>query len=454
MRSKSDLLINASRPNFDGIQLCIEYVNPNSVSVTRRELKEHSKASIRKLAAGMDRYGFNVPILTDEDRSVVSGCARLLAAKLRGMTSLPIIRVRHLTPEQIELFRIFDNKIAEESRWDVAALAITFDELQLVDPQMDLSDSGFAIGAIDVMRGAARTAELNDLDDAQEPDDAEEPVSRLGDIFECGPHRIICGNSLDAEVIARLAEGVTFSQSLSDPPYDLPSRFFSSNRKFADFQMAAGEMGRQKFTEFLSQYLKAVLPHLADGALIYAFMDYRHIVQLIAAAEGLGLEYKQLLVWVKGSAGMGSFYRSGHELIGVFKHGSAPHRNNIELGAHGRNRSNVLSYPGVMTSGGRKKALAMHPTVKNVALLADLLLDASAPGDAILDSFGGSGSTLIAAEKTGRTAYLCEISPRYVDVAVQRYNALGLGEARLAGTGQTFAELRVERLGEGGSSND
>jgi DNA modification methylase len=304
------------------------------------------------------------------------------------------------------------------------------------------------------MRGAARTAELNDLDDVREPDDAEDPVARAGDMFECGRHRVFCGNSLDPEVITRLAGGVTFAQSLSDPPYDLPTRFFSSNRKFSDFQMAAGELGREKFTEFLSHYLKAVLPHLADGALIYAFMDHRHIAQLITAGEGLGLEYKQLLVWVKGSAGMGSFYRSGHELIAVFKHGTGPHRNNIELGVHGRNRSNVLSYPGVMTIRGRKKALAMHPSVKNVALLADLLLDASAPGDAVLDSFGGSGSTLIAAEKVGRTAYLCELSPKYVDVAVQRYNALGVGEARLAGTGQTFADLRVERLEEGRSSDD
>lgn len=161
-----------------------------------------------------------------------------------------------------------------------------------------------------------------------------------------------------------------------------------------------------------------------------------------------GLEYKQLLVWVKASAGMGSFYRSQHELVGVFKHGSGPSRNNIELGVHGRNRSNVLSYPGVMTSGGRRKALKIHPSVKNVALLADLLLDASAPGDAILDCFGGSGSTLIAAEKTGRIAHLCEISPGFVDVAVDRYNALGPDQARLASTGQTFAEVRAERAAE------
>ncbi len=451
MRTKASLLTAASRPNLDGIRLHIEYVPIDDVAVSRRSLQSHSKASIKRLAAGIDRFGFNVPLLVDEDLSLISGYARLAAARVLGLLEVPVIRIAHLTEEQLQLFRIFDNRIAEEGEWDQSALSLTFDELSLADPAIELEICGFAIGEIDAIRGAARTKEFNDLDDARQPDALSPSVSRIGDLWLCGRHRVLCGNSLDPDAIDHLANGVLFSQSVSDPPFDLPTKFISSSGA-PDFTMAAGEMGPEKFTRFLRRYLTAIIPHLADGALIYAFMDHRHIVELMLAAEAAGLTYKQLLVWVKSRAGQGSFYRSGHELVGVYKYGEAPSRNNIELGRHGRNRSNVLSYPGVMGSGGRKTALAMHPTVKNVAMLADLLLDASAPGDAVIDSFGGSGSTLIAAEKTGRRAYLCEISPIYVDVTVERFNALGLGEARLAATGQTFAEVHSERLADAGKA--
>lgn len=443
MRTRASFKSEVSRPNFDAIRLHIEYVSPERIVSSGRQLRIHSKASIRRLAAAMDRVGNLVPIITDEKLTLVSGDARLEAAIMLGVSEIPIIRVSHLSDEQLLLFKIFDNKIAEEGDWDKASLSLTFDELRLADPGLVLEDSGFSIGEIDAMVGEERTRELNDLDDTREEIAPGETVSRRGDLWQCGPHRLLCGNSLEPACIDLLADGAEYTQSLSDPPYGLATRFFSSGAH-ADFEMGA-QMGHQEFTRFLFRYLSAILPHLSDGALVYAFMDHRHIVHLMQAAETAGLEYKQLLVWVKASAGLGSFYRSGHELVGVFRHGSGPSRNNIELGIHGRNRSNVLSYPGVMTSGGRKKALAMHPTVKNVAMLADLLLDASAPGDAILDCFGGSGSTLIAAEKTDRIAHLCEISPGFVDVAVDRFNALGVGEAQLVATGQTFAEVRAER---------
>jgi len=193
----------------------------------------------------------------------------------------------------------------------------------------------------------------------------------------------------------------------------------------------------------------AVRAHLMEGALLYLFMDWRHIGQLLAAAEQSELAHLNLLVWAKTNAGMGSFYRSAHELIGVFKAGKAPHLNNVELGRHGRYRTNVLHYPGVNTfSKGRNKSLELHPTVKPVALMADLILDSSAPGEVILDSFGGSGTTLIAAEKTDRKACLVEIDPGYVDVIVRRFEAATGQSAILLETGQTFDELQSERRGE------
>lgn len=445
MRTRASLLNSASRPNFDGIRLSIEYVSPELITAPRRALKKLSKDYIKRVAAGIERNGFVTPIMVDEQLGQISICGRLEAAKLLGLTEIPVVRISHLNDEQIELMRIFESKIAEGNTWDLEALNLTFEEIRFTDPDIDLTDSGFTIGEIDENAGRIRTAALNDLDDVHEPDPKAPVVSRLGDLWRCDSHHVFHGNSLDHAAIDTLVGDAPIHLHLSDCPYNMPTRDISSSGKHQNFVAGSGEMTQDEFARFLRSYLLAALPHLADGALVYAFMDWRHLFELTVAAEAAGLSQKQLLVWVKGQSGMGSFYRSGHELIGVFKHGKGPSRNNIQLGAYGRNRSNVLSYPGVMGSRGRKKALAMHPTVKNVALIADLILDATAPGDNVLDSFGGSGTTLIAAEKTGRRAFVCELSPAYVDVILTRYEALGGPPVTLASTGQTFAEVRAER---------
>lgn len=449
MRAK--LLSNAAngaitRSNFDAVRLHIEYVPTSDVRPAARRLKRHGKAQIARLAAGIDRHGFNVPILVDERCAIVAGQARLDAALLLRLDRVPVIRIAHLTEEQLRLFAIFDNRIAEESEWDDAALNLEFEELRLSEPELDLTDSGFAIGEIDALAGRARTAELNDLDDPSEPDPERAAVTRLGDVWICGRHRIICGDATDAGVIAELVDGREIHQLLTDPPYNVAARAISTTGRHASFAMAAGEMDAAAFTDFLAGFIVAAQPMLADGALVYAFMDHTHLGELLAAGKVAGLTYKQMLVWVKPAAGLGSFYRSGHELVAVFKHGDGKHRNNIMLGRYGRNRSNVLSYPGVMSMSGGRKALKMHPTVKNIAMIADLILDVTAPGDAVLDCFGGSGTTLIAAEKTERDAFLCELSPVYVDVTIERFEALGGERAILAATGRTYAEVRAERL--------
>jgi DNA modification methylase len=445
MRTRSDLLTSASRPNFDAIRLHIEYVSPGDITVERRGLHKHSRALIKKLAAGIDRTGPIIPLIVDEQLGLVVGHDRLKAMLALGLEQVPIIRVAHLTEAQLQLFRIFEEKIAQEFEWDEQALALTFTELRLCEPEVVLTDSGFSIAEVDALEGRFCTKELNDLDDVHEPDEERSPISRRGELWLCGRHRLLCGDSTDAGVIDTLVGEATICQVIADAPYNLPTKAFSSSGLHGDFAAGAGEMSEEEFTRFIRRFFMAAIPHLRDGALLYTFMDWKHIVELIIGAQAAGLTYKQLLVWAKSAPGMGSFYRSGHELVGVFKYGNAPTRNNIELGKHGRNRSNVLSYPGVMGSSGRKKALTMHPTVKNIALVADLMLDASAPGEAVLDSFGGSGTTLIAAEKTDRVAYLCELSPRYIDVTLERWRNLDLGEPVLAATGQTFSEVAAER---------
>lgn len=442
------------RSNFDAIRPQIEHVALRRIGIGTRQLKKHPKTYIAKLAAGISRYGFLIPMVVDETYSVVSGHARLEAAKLMGLHQVPVIRVDHLMPEQLRMFAIYENRISLDSEFDDAALNLEFEELRISSPEIDLTDSGFAIAEIDALAGRIRSSEMDDLDYPIEEPPSGPPVTRVGDLWECGRHRLLCGDSTDPETIASLVDGVPIHQIVVDAPYNLPTAAFSSSRHHGNFQVAAGEMDEAQFTDFLARFLGAAIPHLVDGALIYAFMDGKHITELIAAGRSVGLDYKALLVWVKSAAGMGSFYRSGHELVAVFKHGQAPHQNHIQLGKFGRNRSNVLQYPGVMGTAGARRALKMHPTVKNLAMIADLLLDASSPGNNILDSFGGSGTTMIAAEKTERTAYLCELSPRYVDVAVERYNMLGGEPARIASTGQTFEEARAERYpltpGEGG----
>jgi DNA modification methylase len=445
MRTRSELLTSASRTNFDAIRLRIEYIDPLTIVVARRQLTKRQKALVKKLAAAIDRWGLILPLITDGKLGLVYGHDLLEAALLLGLTEVPVVQAAHLTEEQLELWRIFQTKFAMDLEWDDEALALTFTELRLSEPEMVLTDSGFSIGEIDALEGRTRTKELNDLDDVCEPHEQREPISRRGELWLCGRHRLVCGDSTDTSVIDTLLEGATIAQVIADLPYNLPTKAFSSSGLHGDFAAGAGEMSEEEFTRFIRRFFLAAIPHLRDGALLYTFMDWRHIVELVIGAEAAGLTYKQLLVWVKASAGMGSLYRSAHELVGVFKYGTAPATNNIELGKHGRNRSNVLSYPGVMGSSGRKKALALHPTVKNIALVADLMLDASAPGEAVLDSFGGSGTTMIAAEKTDRVAYLCELSPRYVDVTLERWRNLDLGEPVLAATGQTFSEVAAER---------
>ncbi|MBA3527376.1 MAG: ParB N-terminal domain-containing protein [Sphingomonas sp.] len=434
------------RSNYDAIQVHVEHVAIQRVSPAARPLKKHRKQYIAKLAAGISRFGFLVPMLVDEEYRLVSGHARLAAAQLNKLDQVPVIRVDHLTSEQLRMLAIYENKIAQESEFDEEALNLEFEELRLTEPEIELTDSGFAIGEIDALAGRSKTKALDDLDHFVEEPPERPPTTRLGDEWQCGRHRIICGDCTDPEVMTQLADGAKVRQVIADCPYNRPTRDFSSSGRFGDFQMAAGEMDRTEFIAFLGRFFAAATPQLIDGALLYTFMDAKHIGELLAAAERADLDYKQLLVWVKGSAGQGSFYRSGHELIGVFKYGEGPSQNNIQLGRYGRNRSNVLSYPGVMGTASGKRALTLHPTCKNIAMIADLMLDASSPGDNILDSFGGSGTTMIAAEKTDRTAYLCELSPAFVDVTVERFNALGGEQARLKSTGLTFEEVRAERL--------
>jgi DNA modification methylase len=310
---------------------------------------------------------------------------------------------------------------------------------------LDLTVTGFEVAEIDILLGNDEEPAEADapFDDLIKPD----PVSRPGDLWLLGNHKILCGSALEAEDYARLLDGEQAQMIFTDPPYNVRVKDISGlgKHKHAEFAMASGEMDRVEFLAFLGTALSHMASHSADGSIHFVCMDWRHIEALIAAGREVYTELKNICVWAKDNGGMGSLYRSQHEFVAVFKNGTASHANNIQLGKHGRYRTNLWKYAGQNTfHAGREDDLAAHPTVKPTALVADAILDCSAPAGIVLDPFGGSGTTILAAESTGRHARLIELEPVYVDVAIRRWQKMTSKDAVHAETGKTFAQTEQE----------
>jgi DNA modification methylase len=384
----------------------------------------------------IETFGFNVPILVDVERKVIAGHGRLLGAQKLGLSVVPTIQLDHLTEAQSRAFMIADNRLTENSAWDDRLLAEQLKELSELELDFSLETTGFAMGEIDLrIEGLTVPAETEDdpADTLPSPSPAR---TRPGDLWQLGPHRLLCGDARDDAAYARLMAGKLAAMVFTDPPYNVP---IDGNVcglgaiRHRPFAMASGEMDEAKFTSFLTQACSLLAHHSADGSLHYVCMDWRHLPELLAAGRAAYAELKNLCVWAKNNAGMGSLYRSQHELVLVFKSGNGRHRNNVELGRHGRHRTNVWHYPSVSAfarANDEGTLLAMHPTVKPVRLVADAILDASARGDIILDPFAGSGTTLIAAERTGRRCFLMEIDPKHADTIVHRWEAFTGGKAK------------------------
>jgi DNA modification methylase len=323
-----------------------------------------------------------------------------------------------------------------------------------VDLDFSLEATGFEMGEIDF-----RIEGLDTDGDSGKPDPADavpevpagDPVSQTGDLWLLGSHRLLCGNALEEASLVTLMDGRRAAVVFTDPPYNVPIDGHVTGHgavKHREFAMATGEMTTVEFTTFLTQALERLAAHSEDGSIHYVCMDWRHLGEVLAAGTQVYTEFKNLCVWAKDNAGMGSFYRSQHELVLVFKKGREAHRNNIQLGQHGRNRSNVWRYPGVNSFGRTTEEgnlLALHPTVKPVALVADALLDSSCRGEIVLDTFLGSGTTLMAAERVGRVCHGLELDPIYVDTAIRRWQALTGEKAMLASTAMPFDVVQQER---------
>lgn len=416
-----------------------------------RNARTHSRKQIRQIARSIQRFGFNNPVLVSEDGEIIAGHGRVEAAKSLGWKTVPTIRLAHLSEAERRAYVIADNKLALNAGWDREILAI---ELQgLVDLAFDVELTGFSLAEIDLVIDAAGDA---DPDGVDAPEDAVpavtgEAVTRLGDIWHLGRHRLLCGDAQEADSFGRLLGLERVDLVFTDPPYNVKidgNVCGLGTVKHREFAFASGEMSERQFTGFLESTLGNAASVMRDGAIAFVCMDWRHMGELLAAGRGVFTELKNLVVWNKTNGGMGAFYRSKHELIFVFKQGTAEHTNSFGLGDTGRYRTNVWDYAGISSIGAaRAEELAMHPTVKPVALIADAIRDCSRRGEVVLDCFGGSGSTLIAAEKTGRRARLIEYDPLYCDTIVRRWEKLTGKRATLGEDGEAFEDVAERRGG-------
>jgi DNA modification methylase len=409
-----------------------------------RNARTHSKKQIRQIADSIERFGFTNPVLIGDDDGIIAGHGRVAAALLLGLQTVPTVRLSHLTEAERRAYVLTDNKLALSAGWSNDLLAI---ELQaLIELNFDVELTGFSLAEIDIVLDQAADADPAAPD---APEDAiipvaDQAVTRRGDLWQLGRHRLICGDAREPEDYVALLAGEQADLVFTDPPYNCRVDGHVCGLgaiKHREFAMASGEMTDGEFTGFLSHTLGATAAHCRDGAIAFVCMDWRNMQPLMTAGRSAFTELKNLVVWNKTNGGMGAFYRSKHELIFVYKVGTAPHTNSFGLGETGRYRTNVWDYAGISSIGGaRMEELAMHPTVKPVAMVADAIRDCSRRGEVVLDAFGGSGTTLIAAERCGRSGRLIEYDPLYCDAIIRRWQKLTGKIAKLVSTGAPFDE--------------
>lgn len=427
----------------------ITWRNPGDLIPNDGNARTHSDKQIAQIAASIDQFGFVTPIVIGPNEQILAGHGRVAAAKLLGLSQIPVIRIDHLTEAERRAYVIADNHLAELAGWDRELLAVELQELSNIDLGFDIEVAGFETAEIDLLIEELGTEAPDEAAPLPPPAANTPQVTQLGDLWHLGNHRLICGDALDPVIFQRLMGEEEAHAVVTDPPYNVQigGHVGGSGRiQHREFAMAAGEMSEAEFTAFLRQILINLARHCIDGAVLFIFMDWRHLYELQTAARHAGLAILNLCVWAKTNAGMGSLYRSQHELVVVLKKGTAPHVNNIQLGRYGRYRTNLWTYEGANSiRPSRRAELALHPTVKPVALVADAIKDVTRRGDLVLDSFAGSGTTILAAEKTGRRCYAAELDPIYIDVAVRRWQTLTGRQAVHADYGMTFDQLAENR---------
>jgi DNA modification methylase len=436
-------------------KLAIEYRSIAALRIDPKNPRLHSEKQIRQIAKSIQVFGFNAPILINAEMQVVAGHGRLQACKLLGLTEAPTIRLEHLTEAQARAFMIADNRLNETSAWDDRLLAEQLQALSVHNLDFSVAVTGFEMGEINMMiEGLAPPSRGKDNPADAIPDSgAKSQVTRVGDLWVMGCHRVYCGDGRNEAAYSGLMQGRRGEMVFTDPPYNhsidrCVTGFGKIHRP--EFLMVSGEMSDPKFINSLKSVLVQSASNSIDGALHFICADWRHSGELIGAARSVYAEFKDLCVWVKDKGTQGSLYRSQHEFVFVFKSGKPPHGNNTQQDQVGRCRTNVWRYRGVnsLSRNSQKGRLAApYGTIKPVELVADAILDATARGDMVLDPFLGSGTTLIAAERTGRVCHGIELDPRYVDTIVRRWQTFTGQNAVQESTGRTFNQIEEENRG-------
>lgn len=435
--------------------LYVEYIDIKCIHNYKHNPKQHKDKQIQQIANSISRFGFNNPILIDENSEIIAGHGRLDAAKLLKLETVPVICLSHLNEAEKRAYRIADNKLTENGQWDVDLLKLEFSEIEKLsmnlESELDLDITGFDFKEIDVLLDEAKPNSPMDPKLNLVPYVPEnEIVTQKGDLWILGKHRIICGNTLEKESFQSLFHDLKADMVFCDPPYNVKiSNIVGTGKiKHKEFAFASGEMSQNEFISFLTSAMQNIADFSVLDSIHYICMDWKHALELLLSSKTVYQKFLNLVVWSKTNGGMGSFYRSQHELIFVFQNGKGSHINNIELGKHGRYRTNVWNYAGVNSFGSNQENLRLHPTVKPVELIRDAILDASKRGGIVLDAFLGSGSTLIAAEKAGRLCYGIEYEPLYVDTIILRYHELTGSWAVHEKTGASYDELLQHKLKE------
>lgn len=450
IRAKNNLRIAAKNNQtwrYYMANLIIENMALNQIRAYEKNAKSHPEGQIQQIAASILQFGFNNPILVDENLEIIAGHGRMDAAQILGLETVPVIRLSHLSEAQKRAYRLADNKIAENGGWNADLLRLEISELEQICDDMDISITGFTDVELDILAMDDRTTVASKVNNVPYIPE-NEIVTRLCDVWRIGDHRIICGNSLDGNAFEKLLGNRLADMVLQDPPYNVKISGHvcgAGNVHHKEFMMASGEMTSDEFTQFLRKNFELCAKYSRPGALHYNFMDWRHIGEILAAGNDAFNNLVNMCVWCKTSGGMGSLYRSQHELCFIFKNGEDAHVNNVKLGSNGRYRTNVWQYAGVNAFGRHKNDIKMHPTVKPVEMLKDAILDVTRRGDIVLDAFLGSGSTLIAAHQSKRVCYGIELDPLYVDTSIRRFFDLFGIDAIHEASGKTYSELLAIR---------
>jgi DNA modification methylase len=437
----------------------VTYLPTTSLKPHPKNPRVHTDKQVGQIAQSIEAFGFNVPILVDDRQNIVAGHGRLLAARKLGWNTVPVIKLTHLTESQYSAFLIADNRLTENASWDERLLGEQLKVLSELELDFDLEVTGFEMAEIDVLIDGFETLDEPDPDDRL-PAIEDSAVSVSGDLWQLGKHRVLCGDALIAENYERLMDGAKADLVITDPPYNVAIDGHASGLgkvRHREFAMASGEMSSAEFTEFLRKAMMLSRQSSQPSSLAYYFMDWRHMKQILAAGIEVHGEMMNLCVWAKSNGGMGSFYRSAHELIFLFKNGTESHRNNVQLGKFGRYRTNVWNYPSANTFsrlGPDGDLLATHPTPKPVALIADAIKDSTARGALVLDPFLGSGTAVIAAERTGRVCYGLELDALYVDALIRRWQRRTKREAIHVESGESFGARENSKISHSTSTSE